>query len=90
MNRMTKETTRYKFEIPTGTWKGWCIRCPICDADNAFDMQKLIRNMALATVLQEIRRLLMDRQPDHGDDDHSNGGVDYKDEGAKRKRESEE
>ena len=45
--------------------------------------------MALADVLAEIRRL-MDRQPDNGDGDHSNGGVHhYKDEGAKRKRREE-
>ena len=67
----------------TGTWKGWCIRCPICDIDNAFNIRKLIKNMALATVLEEIRRL-MDRQPDHGDDD-----IDYKDDGPKRKRREE-
>ena len=67
----------------TGTWKGWCIRCPICDIDNAFNIRKLIKNMALATVLEEIRRLV-DRQPDHGDDD-----IDYKDDGPKRKRREE-
>ena len=67
----------------SGTWKGWCIRCPICDIDNAFNIRKLIKNMALATVLEEIRRLV-DRQPDHGDDD-----IDYKDDGQKRKRREE-
>ena len=46
--------------------------------------------MDLANVLAEIRRL-MDRQPDNGDDEHSNGGVepDYKDEGTKRRRREE-
>ena len=45
--------------------------------------------MALANILAEIGRLI-DRQPDNGDDDHSNGGVDYyKDDGTKRKRRGE-
>ena len=73
---------------PIGTWKDWCIRCPICEVDRAFNMQKLVKNIALANVLAEIRRL-MDRQPDNGGMDHSNGGVDYKDEGTKRKRREE-
>ena len=58
---------------PTGTWKGGCVHCPICEINNAFNMRKLIKNMALAIVLAEIRRL-MDRQPDNGDDD-----IDYND-----------
>ena len=74
---------------PTVTWKGWCVHCQIGDVDNAFDLRKLVKNMALATVLAEIGRLI-DRQPDNGDDDHSNGGVDYyKDDGTKRKRRGE-
>ena len=56
-----------------GNWKGWCICCPICETDNAFNLRKLVKNMALANVLAELR-LLMDRQPDNGDDD-----VDYND-----------
>ena len=51
-------------------------------------MRKLVRNMALANVLAEIGRLI-DRQADNGNNDHSNGGVNYKDEGTKRKRREE-
>ena len=53
---------------PTGTWKGWCVHCPICDVDNALNLRKLDKNKALATVLAEIGRLI-DRQPDNGEDD---------------------
>ena len=74
---------------PTATWRSGCIRCcPICEVDRAFNMGKLVKNMALANVLAEIKRL-MDKQPDNGDNDHSNGGVNYKDEGTKRKRREE-
>ena len=74
----------------TASWRDGCICCPICEVDRAFNMRKLVKNMALANVLAEIRRL-MDRQPDNGDDGHSNSGVepDYKDEGTKRKRREE-
>ena len=60
---------------PTGTWKGWCVRC---------------KNMALAIVLAEIRRL-MDRQPDNGDDDihYKDDGTKNKDDGTKSKRREE-
>ena len=51
-------------------------------------MRKLVKNMALANVLAKIGRLI-DRQPDNDDDNHSNGGVDYKDEGTQRKRREE-
>ena len=74
---------------PTATWRGGCICCPICELDRAFNMMgKLVKKMAMSNDLAEIRRL-MDRQPDNGDDDHSNGGVDYKDEGTKRRRREE-
>ena len=48
--------------------------------------EKLVKNIALVNVLAEFRRLI-DRQPDSGDDDHSNGGVDYKDDGKRKGRE---
>ena len=73
---------------PAATWKGRCIRCPICEEDRAFNLRKLVKNMALANVLAEIGRLI-DRQPDNGDNGHSNGGVDYKDDETKRKRREE-
>ena len=57
--------------------------------DNAFNLRKLVKNMALATVLAEIE-CLIDRQPDNGDDDLSNVGDDfYKDDGPKRKKREE-
>ena len=74
---------------PKEICRGGCICCPICELDRAFNMMgKLVKKMAMANDLAEIRRL-MDRQPDNGDDDHSNGGVDYKDEGTKRRRREE-
>ena len=27
---------------PTATWRGGCICCPICEADRAFNIQKLV------------------------------------------------
>ena len=72
-------------ENPAASWKGGCICCPVCDTDRAFNMKKLVKNMALAVVLAEIGRLI-DRQPDNGDDDLSNVGDDYEDDGTKRKR----
>ena len=66
--------------------RGGSICCPICETDKAFNKKKLMQNIALVNVLVEIRRL-MDRQPDKGDDDHSNGGVDYKDDGKRKRRE---
>jgi hypothetical protein len=41
------------------SWKGGCICCPVCDADRAFNMNKLIKNMALADILAETRRLVV-------------------------------
>lgn len=40
-------------------WKGGCIRCPVCAADRAFNINKLIKNMALADVLAGTRRLVV-------------------------------
>ena len=73
---------------PAASRKKGSIKCPICDIDSAFNMRFLIKNMALATLLGEIVHLIA-RQPDNGDDDHSNGGVDYPDEGTKRRRREE-
>jgi hypothetical protein len=49
------------------TWKGGCICCPACDADRAFNYKKLIKNMALANVLAETKRLALENEREEGD-----------------------
>jgi hypothetical protein len=51
-------------------WKGWTIECMLCSTPKAWNIRKLVPNLALASMLEETRRLAVVVAPvAEGDED---------------------
>jgi hypothetical protein len=50
-------------------WKGYVVQCGLCGTLKSWNIRKLVPNMALASMLEEIRRLSASNPPVEEDDD---------------------
>jgi hypothetical protein len=44
-------------------WTGWTVSCPSCFEERAFNLRRLVPNMALVAIVSDVRRLLNNPPP---------------------------
>jgi len=50
-------------------WKGYVVECMLCGTLKAWNIRKLVPNMALASMLEETRRLAASKPPEKENDE---------------------
>ena len=56
-------------------WKGWVVKCMLCQREKAWNLRKLIPNLALASMLENTTLLLDNIPREEGED--SDATVDW-------------